>query len=167
MTAYTRRTACLALLLVACVRASVMAQTLYKSTNSSGEVTYSDKPVPGAVEIEGPPSEPLDPESAARVEAERQKLHQQEEEFDQRERKRERGLDKADAEVTAAINALKEAQQRRAAGVEPLPGERLGKIGGGSILAAPYFERQQALANEVSAAQQRLEQAYARRSEAR
>ena len=142
-----------------------MAQTLYKSTDSSGEVTYSDKPVPGAVEIEGPPSEPLDPESAARVEAERQKLHQQEEEFEQRERERE--LDRADAEVTAAINALKEAKQRREAGVDPLPGERLGKIGGGSTLAAPYFERQQALANEVSAAQQRLEQAYARRNEAR
>ena len=165
MTAYTRLAACLALLLVACVSANVMAQTLYKSTDSSGEVTYSDKPVPGAVEIEGPPSEPLDPESAARVEAERQKLHQQEEEFEQRERERE--LDRADAEVTAAINALKEAKQRREAGVDPLPGERLGKIGGGSTLAAPYFERQQALANEVSAAQQRLEQAYARRNEAR
>src|ERR1035437_4715518 len=163
MTAYTRLAACLALLLVACVSASVMAQTLYKSTDSSGEVSYSDKPVPGAVEIEGPPSEPLDPESAARVEAERQKLHQQEEEFEQHERERERGLDRADAEVTAAINALKEAKQRREAGVDPLPGERLGKIGGGSTLAAPYFERQQALANEVRAAQQRLEQADAGR----
>ena len=167
MTAHAQLTAYLALLLGACVSASVMAQTLYKSTDSSGEVTYSDKPVPGAVEIEGPPSEPLDPESAARVEAERQKLHQQEEEFEQRERERERELDRADAEVTAAINALKEAKQRREAGVDPLPGERLGKIGGGSTLAAPYFERQQALANEVSAAQQRLEQAYARRNEAR
>jgi hypothetical protein len=82
MTAYARLTGRLALLLIACVSASVTAQTLYKSTNSSGEVTYSDKPVPGAVEIEGAPSEPLDPESAARVGAERQKLHKQEEEFD-------------------------------------------------------------------------------------
>jgi hypothetical protein len=40
-------------------------------------------------------------------------------------------------------------------------------VGGGSRLAPSYFERQQALDREVGAAQQRLEQAYARRNELR
>jgi len=56
---------------------------------------------------------------------------------------------------------------RREAGVEPLPGERSGNVRGGSRLAPSYFERQQALDGEVSAAQRRLEDAYARRNEVR
>lgn len=144
-----------------------MPQTLYKSTDSNGRVTYSDQPAPGAVEVKGARGEPIDPQSAARAEAEREQLRRQGEEFQQRQRQRERALDAADAEVTAAANALKEAQRRREAGVEPLPGERLGKVGGGSNFAPAYFERQQALDGEVSAAQQRLEEAYARRDEVR
>ena len=167
MTAYNRLAAYLALLVGACVSTSLMAETLYKSTDSSGRVSYSDKPMPGAVKVERVLVEPLDPENAARGEAEHEKLRQQAEEFQQRERKRERALDDTHAEVIAALNALKEAQQRREAGVEPLPGERLGKIGSGSTLATSYFERQQALDREVSAAQLRLEQAYARRNEVR
>ena len=164
---HTRLAACLALLLGACVSAGVMPQTLYKSTDSNGRVIYSDKPVPGAVEIKGARSQPIDPESAARAEAEREKLRRQDAEFQQRQHQRERALDAADAEVTAAANALREAQQRREAGVEPLPGERLGKVGGGSTFAPSYFERQQELDRELSAAQQRLDKAYARRDAAR
>lgn len=147
--------------------AGAMPQTLYKSTDGSGRVVYSDKPTPGAIAIEGAQREAVDPESAARADAEREKLRQQGEELQQRQRQRERALDAADAEVTAAVNALKEAQRRREAGVEPLPGERLGKVGGGSNFAPAYFERQQALDREVSAAQRRLEKAYARRDEVR
>src|ERR1019366_3417330 len=168
MTAHTRLAKyLLALLLGACVSASVMAETLYKSTDSSGRVSYSDKPLQGAAKVERVLVQPLDRESAARGEAEQDKLRQQEEEFQQRERRRERALDKAHAEVIAALDALKEAQQRREAGVEPLPGERLGNADGGSRLRRSYFERQQALDREVSAAQERLEQAYARRNEVR
>src|ERR1017187_2901967 len=158
MTAYNRLAAYLALLVGACVSTSLMAETLYKSTDSSGRVIYSDKPVPGAVEIEGARSELINPENAARIEEERKELRRQEEEFQQRERERERALDEADAEVIAAIDALKEAQRRREAGVEPLPGERMGDASGGTRLAPSYFERLQALDREVSAGQQRLEQ---------
>jgi hypothetical protein len=167
MTAYARLAVNLALLLVACASAGVMADTLYKSTDSDGRVIYSDKPVPGAVEIEGARSVPIDPENAARIEEERKKLRQQGEEFEQRERKREQALDDAQAEVNAAMDALKEAQRRREAGVEPLPGERLGDAGGGSRLAPSYFERLRTLDGEVGAAQQRVDQAYARRNDVR
>jgi hypothetical protein len=156
-----------AFFLPALAAVGVMPQTLYKSLDSDGRVIYSDKPVPGAVEMERTRSEPVDPESAARADAKRETLRQQAQEFQQRQRQRERALDAADAEVTAAFNALKQAEQRRETGVEPLPGERLGKIGGGSTLAPSYFERQQALDRDVSAAQQRLEEAYARRDEVR
>ena len=167
MTTKARPAAYLALLVGACVSASGIAETLYKSTDSSGRVIYSDQPAPGAVKIERVLVEPLDPENAARIDAEREKLRQQAEEFQQRERQRERARDQAHAEMIAALDALKEAQQRREAGVEPLPGERLGDVGGGTRLAPSYFERQQALDREVRAAQQRLEQAYARLNELR
>jgi hypothetical protein len=147
--------------------ASLIAETLYKSTDSSGRVTYSDKPLPGAAKVERVLVEPLDPESAARGEAAREKSRRETDEFQQRERQREQALDKAHAGVIAALDALKETQQRREAGIEPLPGERLGNARGGSRLAPSYFKRQRALDREVSAAEQRLEQAYARRNELR
>jgi Domain of unknown function (DUF4124) len=167
MTARIRLAACLAPLLIACLSAGALAETLYRSTDSSGRVTYSDKPLPGAVKVERLLVEPADPDNAARIEAEHEKLHQQAEEVRERERQRERALDKAHAEVIAALDALKEAQRRREAGVEPLPGERAGNRRGGSRLAPSYFERQQALDDAVSAAQRRVEQAYARRNDLR
>jgi hypothetical protein len=145
-----------------------MAETLYKSTDSGGRVSYSDKPLPGAAKVELLRVEPVaDPENAARIEAERDALRRQAEESQQRARERDRALDKAHAEVLAAFEALKEAQRRREAAAEPLPGERMGRVGGGSRLAPSYFKRLQALDREVGAAQQRLEQAYGRRNELR
>lgn len=110
MAACIRVAACLALLLGACVSTGLMAQTLYKSTDSNGRVIYSDKPVPGAVEIEGARSEPVDPENASRIVEERKKLRQQGEEFQQSERQRERALD---SEVSAAQQRLEQAYARR------------------------------------------------------
>jgi hypothetical protein len=166
-TAYARLAACLALLLGAYVSAGAMAETLYRSTDSSGRVSYSDQPLQGAAKVERVVVEPLDPENAARMEAAREKSRRETEEFQQRERERERALDEAHADVVKAINALRDAQRRREAGVEPLPGERFGNTRGGTRLAPSYFARQQALDLEVSAAQQRLEQAYARRNDVR
>ena len=76
-------------------------------------------------------------------------------------------MDEAHAEVIAALDALKEAQRQREAGVEPLPGERWGNSRGGTRLAPSYAERLQELDREVSVAQERLEQAYARRNDLR
>lgn len=167
MTSHTRLATHLVLLLGIGATSCVTAETLYKSTDVTGQVTYSDKPLPGAVKVEVLQVEPAPPQDNARIEAEREKLRKQAEEFQQRERQRERAREDAHAEVIAAMNALKEAQKKREAGVEPLPGERLGNVRGGSRLASAYFQRQQALDQEVSAAQLRLEQAYARRNDLR
>jgi hypothetical protein len=76
-------------------------------------------------------------------------------------------LERAHAEIVAAFNALKEAEQRREKGVEPLPGERLGTASGKSRLSDGYFARQKALDAQVQAARARLDRALVRRNELR
>ena len=86
---------------------------------------------------------------------------------DARIRQRELALTKADNEVRAAIESLKVAQQRLKDGVEPLPGERTGTVGGRSRLNDSYYTRMAQLEADVSAAVKRLDQAYAARNELR
>jgi hypothetical protein len=74
-------------------------------------------------------------------------------------------LERAHAEVIAAQKALEEARRKREAGVEALPGERLGIKGGGSRFGDAYFERQKRLEDEVRAAEERLARAYQRWNE--
>jgi hypothetical protein len=155
------------MLLAAGLVGSVAAETLFKSTDRDGHVTYADKPLSGAVKVEQLQVVPLNPEDEARGAAERERLQRQAEEVRERERQRGISMDRAHAEVLAALEALKQAQQRREAGVEPLPGERLGDRGGGSRLAPSYFGRQRELDQDVGDAQERLERAYARRNELR
>jgi chromosome segregation ATPase len=154
-------------LLAAALAGSATAQILFKSTDRDGRVSYADKPAPGAVKVEQFQIVPTTTEDPARAAAESERLRQQAEQTRERERQREAALDQAHAEVLAALDALKQAQQRREAGIEPLPGERQGLRGGGSRLAPSYFARQRDLDREVSEAQQRLDKAYARRNELR
>jgi chromosome segregation ATPase len=158
---------CSCVLLAAGLAGSATAQTLFKSTDRDGRVSYSDKPAPDAVKVEQFQIVPATAEDAARAAAESERVRQQAEQTRERERQREAALDQAHAEVLAALDALKQAQQRREAGVEPLPDDRLGLRGGGSHLAPSYFARQRDLDREVSEAQQRLDKAYARRNELR
>jgi len=51
--------------------------------------------------------------------------------------------------------------------VEPLPGERLGNVGGRSRLTPDYLRRQRAMAAEVDAARARLDEAYRQRNQLR
>lgn len=80
-----------------------------------------------------------------------------------RERARERrlALEEARDGIVAARSRLEDAQRRRVAGAEPLPGERLGLAGGGARLAPRYFERQAALEAEHHAAQAAFDDAVA------
>ena len=65
-----------------------------------------------------------------------------------------RALEAQDARL-----ALKNAEAARDAGKEPLPGERLGNVGGGSRLSEGYFARQKGLEDAVAAARRRVEEA--------
>jgi len=76
-------------------------------------------------------------------------------------------LEAAAAEIKAAEQALREAQDRQQQAVEPLPGERARNVDGHSRLGPEYFERQRARAAEVDAARARLDEAYRLRNQIR
>jgi hypothetical protein len=129
----------------------VAAQVLYKSTLPDGRVVYGDKPEPGAARVDEskPDTSKRGIGGTASREAEALK------ELEQARQKREGGEDK----LRAAEQALKDAEAARAAGKDPLPGERAGAAGGASRLAESYFERQRKLEEAVDKARRELEQA--------
>jgi len=140
-----------------------IAQTVYKYERPDGTVVYSDAPVHGAKLIGRfqlvPLAAPENPEPRVRPGAN---------DPDERARLRVEALDAADAELKAADQALKDAQERQQAGVEPLPDERIGNAGGLTSRFRPrYFARQRQLADDVDAAQARLDRAYRIRNDLR
>ena len=60
--------------------------------------------------------------------------------------------------MQAAEEALRQAEAARAAGKEPLPGERVGTAGGASRLNDAYYARQKKLDEAVQNAQRNLDQ---------
>lgn len=75
-----------------------------------------------------------------------------------------RTFDDAHADVIKAEMLLEDAKERQKAGVEPLPGERTGLVSGKSRLNEQYHARQQALAEDVAAAEAMLKKAQAERN---
>jgi hypothetical protein len=138
------------MLLLAAAGAS--AQSMYKSTMPDGKVVYGEKPEPGAtkvVTIEPPPPKSgitiVTPEDRARV--------------DQSIRQRTAIENEQRRQLEEARRQLEQAEAARKAGEEPLPGERLGTLTGGSRLTEDYWERQKKLEQAVEAARARLEKA--------
>jgi hypothetical protein len=150
--------------------APVAAQTVYKSTRPDGSVTYSDAPLPGAAKVERYEMVPMNAEDVARAAQHRAQDSRDLEAVTERQRQRHLALDRADAALKSAVDALKLAQQRLQDGVEPLPGERTGIIGGGRHgvrLNEDYYDRIRGLQQAVGDATQQLDQAYERRNELR
>jgi uncharacterized protein DUF4124 len=149
-------------LFLAAAAAFASADTVYKYQRPDGAVIYSDAPIHGAKLIgrfELVPSPP--PASPAREETPRRAAPSED------PGRRRALLDEADARLKAADRALKDAEERQQRAVEPLPGERLGNVGGKSRLTPEYFARQRAIAAEVDAARADLDQAYRMRNEVR
>ncbi len=128
------------------------AQTMYKSTMPDGKVIYGEKPAPGAKQVETvtpPPPKPgitiVTPEEKKQV--------------DQRIRQRAAIEDAKRREVDEARKQLQRAEAALEAGKEPLPGERLGIVGGGTRLTDEYWARQKKLEQAVESARARLEKA--------
>ena len=153
-----------------------VAQTFYKSTLPNGDVTYGDKPAPGAVKVEvikpdtsktgigpgAPTAKDRARDAALLKEMEKSRLERE----------------ATDARVRAARNALRDAEAARAAGAEPLESERIGFIRQpdekdkdkdkdkdkkkgpvfGTRLTDAYFDRQQKLERAVEEARRNLEQ---------
>lgn len=159
------------------VPAVAFAQTLYKQVRPDGSIIYSDRPVPGAKVLETtdtppPPPPPPAQKAGARTAGGPGKAPEVRQAGEgkpaaSKAAKSENALDKADAEVRAAQEALEAAKHAREAGEEPLPGERLGTATGGSRLSDAYEERQRQLEKAVTDAEARLQRAYDARNAAR
>jgi hypothetical protein len=149
------------------------ATTVYRQVMPGGRVIYSDKPVKGAkrqetitiepappatptANVSGKPvspplaTEPAPPARVATIPSSGGKT-----------------LDEANADVVRAEMLLEDARKRQEAGVEPLPGERIGTASGGSRLSDDYLARQKRLAEEVAVAENVLRKSIAERDSLR
>jgi hypothetical protein len=129
------------------------AQVVYKSTLPDGRVVYGDKPDPTAVKVEQSVPDTSSRGLGGSTPREAETLQEME--------KARAAREGADEQVQAAYRALQDAQAARAAGKEPLPGERIGTAGGGSRLNESYEQRQRELDEAVEKARRDLDQARA------
>jgi hypothetical protein len=145
----------LSMLVAAVLAQPALAQMLYKSIMPDGRVIYSDKPAPGAVKVETTKPDTSSKGIVTSTPKEATAVKQMEAERSQREA----GADR----LRAAEQGLRDAEARRAAGQEPLAGERIGTAGGASRLTDEYLRRQKSLDDAVEQARTELENARAAR----
>ena len=137
-------------ILAALLLHSAVAQTLYKSTMPDGRIVYGDKPAPGAAKVEESKLDTSSKGLGGTTARETEALKELENSRGKREA--------AGAKLQAAEEALRQAEAARAAGKEPLPGERVGTAGGASRLNDAYYARQNKLNEAVQNAQRNLDQ---------
>lgn len=125
-------------------------QTLYKSTMPDGRVVYGDKPAPGATKVEESRPDVSKKGIGDAAVREQQLLKNMEKARLEREGR--------DAKLQAAEQKLRDAEDARAAGEEPLEGERIGTAGGKSRLNESYQERQRKLEAAVESARRELDE---------
>lgn len=138
------------LLLSGFVAASAAAEDLYKSIMPNGKVVYGEKPEPGAKQVEKLPAPPPKTGTTLVTPAEKSAI-------DKRIQQRATQDAASRSQLESAYGQLKKAEEAREAGKEPLPGERLGTVGGGSRLTDDYWARQKQLEAAVEAARKRLD----------
>ena len=146
----TTRITAVFLCLSALLSAHAAAQTLYKSVMPDGRVVYGDKPVPGADKVEESKLDTSSKGLGGATPRETEALKELEKSRGKRE--------EAGAKLQAAEEALRQAEAARAAGKEPLPGERIGTAGGASRLNDAYEARQKKLNDAVQNAQRNVDQ---------
>lgn len=129
------------------------AQVLFKSTMPDGSIVYGDKPAPDAVKVEETRPDVSKRGIGGTTPREKEVLREMEKSRAQREADQ--------GKVQAAEQALRNAEAARAAGKEPLEGERIGTAGGASRLSEAYDERQRRLDEAVAKARSELEAARA------
>jgi uncharacterized protein DUF4124 len=150
----TRLCCLLNLLALVALAPGAQAQGVYKYTTPDGQVIYTDDPNAGsgtARALELPPPPGSKPPAPRLSDAEKKLLEQA--------NQRAAALDRAVADIVAAQDALRVAEARRDAGVEPLEGERQGRRH-----RPEYWQRQQALERDVVSARKSLDDALARRN---
>ncbi len=140
-----------------CALAAHADDFYYRSTMPDGRTVIGDKPAPGAKEVQKIPLRPgnIIPAPPPSTSGGPTLVD------------RQRALDTADADVQAARQELEAAQAKLKAGQENLPGERIGTASGVSRLSDAYLKRIKALEDAVAAAQKKLDDAQAKRNDAR
>ncbi len=129
----------------------------YRSTMPDGKTVIGDKPAPGAKEVQKIPLRPGNVVPSAQPPAG----------GGQPMGDRQRALDTADADVQAARQELEAAQAALTAGQEPQAGDRTGTVSGRQRFNDAYLQRVKSLQDAVAAAQKKLDDAQARRNNAR
>jgi hypothetical protein len=151
---------CFALISTKALVPAAMAESIYKSVMPDGRVMYGEKPQPGARSVKKSTVNISDtgvkPASKTEVDS-----------INRRAQKRSQLLDKTLKTVQTAEGDLRKAEVDREAGIEPLPGERLGIVGRGTRLSEAYWRRQQILEERVISARQLLKKARQGYNEAR
>ena len=151
---------CFTLISTTALVPAAMAESIYKSVMPDGRVMYGEKPQPGARSVKKSSASISDtgvkPASKAEIDS-----------INRRAQKRSQLLDKTLKTVQTAEDDLRKAEIDREAGVEPLPGERLGIVGRGTRLSEAYWRRQQILEERVDTARQLLKKARQGYNEAR
>ena len=150
------------------------AGSIYRHVMPDGRIVYADRPLPGGridhtIQVERPikgniwtveaGTNPIASKRAERTPVKRVAVAPAE--------TRKMSLDEATAEVIRAEMLLEDAKRQQEAGVEPLPGERTGIVGGGSRLNEAYHERQKLLAKYVNYAEEALKKAIQDRNKVR
>jgi hypothetical protein len=140
--------------------------TIFKSTDAKGEVTYSARPQPDAVHTETIKIETLSPEE------QRAAIHLQLEEAKiKRDITNAKTLEarwqRIDKEISNALAGVQKAEKDLKSGRTPLRGERRGNVGGGSRLTQAYFDRIHHLELAVQEAKQKLDKTYQARNQLR
>jgi hypothetical protein len=150
-------------MLLALAAANVAAQTVFKSIMPDGSIVYGNGPAKGAAKVETiivqppvvmdspAPSSPATAAAAGRVREER--------------RNEDAAWAKAADDLRSAEEALSAAKLAQQAGVAPVPGEMIGNANNGFVRPTEaYFARQRELADQVKAAQARVDAAIAARN---
>jgi hypothetical protein len=128
------------------------SQHIYRSIMPDGHIIYGDKPAPGAAtvqQVQLPALNSIPPPQGS---------------DDSATQPSSQPIDEANVQIANAQQALDQAKAALETGREPLPDERIGKVGGGTRLTDDYQARIQSLEDAVTAAQQRLDAALAARN---
>jgi hypothetical protein len=145
-------TACLVLISTQVLVSEAVAESIYKSVMPDGRVMYGQQPQPGARTVKKSTVDVGNTGVKAASKAEVESLNR-------RAQERSRALDETLKSVQTAEADLRMAEADREAGIEPLPGERLGIVGRGTRLSEAYWRRQQILEEHVEVARQNLKNA--------
>lgn len=143
---------CFVLIISQVLVSNAMAESIYKSVMPDGRVMYGQQPQPGASTVKKSTVDVSNTGVKAASKAEIESINR-------RAKERSLALDKTLESVQAAEADLRIAEADREAGIEPLPGERLGIVGRGTRLSEAYWRRQQILEENVEAARQNLKNA--------